>query len=198
MKNEDLVLKNLGIIAGRAIHWWKFLPEEVRATYDVDDLISDCVLQCIRAAKKYKKKRAMTTTFVWWVSDNRCKSILAYYGAQMRGPGKTVSLTNILRTIAAASDEGPQLRQNVELLERVKSSALEPESMVESKQLVEEVLKIATPECRRFLEAILLGSHYRPSQQVRAELQEISTYLVKANFADFQNTQAYLAHHATV
>ena len=77
---NTLECQHLGIIVKRCMHWYRRLPKRVQAFYDVEDMIGDVVLHVITyAAPRYKRDMAAGSTYVWHVTDNKCKMILTHY-----------------------------------------------------------------------------------------------------------------------
>ena len=78
-QQEVLADKHLGIIAQRALHYWHLFPPGVKAYFDAEDLISEVVLQVVKSSRRFNPERAQASTFVWWVADNHCKTLLSRY-----------------------------------------------------------------------------------------------------------------------
>lgn len=72
----SLAEKHLGIIAARVLHYWWLLPPRVRAYFDAEDMISEVVLQVVKSSGKFDPLRSRETTFVWWVANNHCLTLL--------------------------------------------------------------------------------------------------------------------------
>jgi len=134
-----LIEEHLGIVAGRALRYWQLLPDNVKAYYDPDDMVMDVVTHIVRyAARKYDPQRKYCpSTFVWWVADNQCKTLLTKYSSRKY---QTVELPD--------EEEMPQFFSNAETLVRLR------EAMVR----VERVLKgaVGTP-LALYLDNLLYG-----------------------------------------
>ena len=76
--DADIAVRNLGIISQRALWWYRYLPQSVRNFYDAEDMIAEVVLHVVSNASKYLPK-CKESTWVWWVAERRCLSILSHY-----------------------------------------------------------------------------------------------------------------------
>lgn len=191
----------LGIVAERAHHHWKFLPASTRAYYDVDDLISDCVLQVLTSAHKYNPDRARPTTFIWWVANNCCLTIRAKTQTVKRGGGVILtSLSPFLEeqyeTYADFQPSQPITKDPLTMPETLHTDMIDPnlERVLTAKGSVESLISHASRECRDFLEALLLG--HREALRNRRGIEEELTWLIKeidlpAN--SFELVREYLA-----
>lgn len=166
MKKREIAVESyLGIIAQRVLKWWKFLPAEVKATYSIDDMIGDVVIQVIKSArKKFDPKRAKASTFVWWVANNECLTILSRYKTKKRGIGMNVPMIDEVSRKLSSPDGALRLLQ--------------------AKTNIEEMIYIASPSSQDFIDAALNGRRCKPSMAVRQELQEIAK-AKGVTFSDF-------------
>ena len=63
------------------MHWWRYLPPCVKGYYDPEDMIQEAVLHVVRQKAKYRPT-CKESTWVWWVAENKCLSILSHYNSQ--------------------------------------------------------------------------------------------------------------------
>lgn len=90
---SNLITRNLGIVSQRVLHWWKMLPPNVQSGYDVEDMIADVALHIHKQRKKYDRTRVKESTWVWWVAERECLTILAHY-QRKKLSAETVELSN--------------------------------------------------------------------------------------------------------
>lgn len=161
---NKLVVDNLGIIAGRALYWWKRLPLSVKQGYDPEDMISEVALHVIKAAGHYRSDKALPSTFVYHVADNKAQLIMSHYRTAKRC-ADLVPLDKLLNLSAA--DSTTRLR--------------------ESRSAVERVIQYASPGLRNWLAGWLSQSnvHRKPAPAVEQELLNLS-HQHGVRFRDFQ------------
>ena len=150
---DDLLLKNLGIIAQRSLYYWRMLPADVRAYYDAEDMISEAVVQVVTALRRYRKNRSCPTTFIWYVASNECKEILQRYSAQKRTALSTTSFSTGFDLPAPSKAR-----------------------LLEAKDSVQALIAHGSDDARQFLEEVFCHGRRRvPSQEVIEELRKSVT-----------------------
>lgn len=125
--SDDIVTSNLGIIAGRAIKYWPLLPMSVKAYYDVEDMISDCALQVVRASKHFDPTRSKTSTFVWWVANNQCLSTVARYRTA-KFSAEVLPIDEFLFSHFSRPDSNITLKESLSNVERLLEAAVDSTS----------------------------------------------------------------------
>lgn len=99
-QRPELAVRHLGIIAQRCLFWYKSLPNHVKISYDVEDMIGDVVLHVIKRAHFHDVARGKESTFVWHTADNCCMSILQHHSTKQYSVCQTLELTNdVMRTV---------------------------------------------------------------------------------------------------
>lgn len=117
--SKSIAENHLGIIVGRVSYWWKYLPQRTRAFYDRDDMISEVVAHVYARRGKYSSSRAGESTFVFRVSENKCRSILSHYASQQYTARGTIDLTpEVARHVSRPADEAER-EEALNALERV-------------------------------------------------------------------------------
>ena len=150
-KKADLAMRHLGVIASRALYHWRRLPPSVRAGYDPEDMIGDVVLKVIRVSARYNAQRAKEVTWVWWVADNECRSILARYACKKRGADKIVQLPENEYCNPAVTNE--HRRQKACIM----ASPERERRLIESRNAVERTIQFAPDAARDLLSRLLTG-----------------------------------------
>lgn len=165
MNNHEVVTENLGIIARRALFYWKNLPASVRAYYDAEDMISDVTVRVVKVASGFLSSKAKSSTWVWYIADNECKAICYRFGRQKRS-AVTVSLDEVLTEKTPSPED--QYRK------------------LEAKVAVERVIEYASDDLRDYISDFFSRSLRRkPRPEVAAELRHLSRRH-NACFRDFQ------------
>lgn len=130
-----MAVRHLGIITQRVVKWHKFLPQSTRNHYDIEDMVSDVVMHVLAHSPKHTVARGRESTFVWWVADNKCKSILKLWQKQMRagapvrveedgvvymrGSCMTVELSDVMARKLICIDDGPEFVRALNAVELV-------------------------------------------------------------------------------
>jgi hypothetical protein len=162
--SNSIATDNLGIIAGRALHYWRCLPMGVKCWYEPEDMIAELVTEVLRAAPRYDATRALPSTFVYRVADSKAQIILQHYHcAKYTGVEIPVEEQPNLKT----ADNAVRLR--------------------ESRNAVERVIQYASPKLRNWLTGWLTQSNTsrRPAPTVTDELLQLSKQH-GVNYRDFQ------------
>ena len=129
---SNLVNRHLGIIAKHCGRFWRLLPAETRAFYDVEDMISDVVIHVLRRSQQYDASIAKESTWVWHIAENRCKSIVGHYQTKQYTACKTVELTT-------------EVKDSIHYSTRRES---------EAKSAVERMIQYGSDEVRDFLDRL--------------------------------------------
>lgn len=148
--DADIVLDNLGIFVRVATKYWHRFPPALRATYGVDDLVSEITVQVFRQRHRYDPKRGARSTFVWCLAENHCRSLQQAFQQQKR-QGVILSMDSVvLGTQCLVHRRGEALGA------------------------LESVLQDASLELRELLQAFLYLQH-RPRwpQTARTELKRL-------------------------
>ncbi len=104
-QQDCIAARHLGVISQRCLKWWKYLPPRTRAWYGVEDMIGDVVLHVVKMSHRFDPGKAKEVTWVFHVADNRCRTILTFYGKAMRcDKDNTAELTPLLAKRMAAAD----------------------------------------------------------------------------------------------
>jgi len=150
-QQSDITTRSLGIIAQRVLCHWRALPPSVRAVYDPEDMISEVTLHVFTVASKYKPGLAKATTWVWWVADNRCKTILAHYKTKKVGADILVPMPEKFMVV------GPERERH----------------LVESRNAVERTIQHVSESARNLLGDLLGdGLQDKPNKKVVNELRK--------------------------
>ena len=126
-------------------------------------MIGEVVVHVLRVAKQYQPGKALPSTFVYHVADNKCQVIVSHYRAQKH----TASLVPVEEQLhLSATDSSTRLR--------------------EARSAVERVIESASLPLRTWLQAWLLQeTRRRPAPSVAQELLTLSRRH-GAHFRDFQ------------
>lgn len=164
MKSQEIVTSNLGICAQRARHYWRALPRDVQVHYGIEDMIEDVVLRVVRTAHTYKKGKALPSTWVYRVADNKCQDIMIYWQMHKRRDCATIQFC-------------PEME--VKLIhpeDRIK--------LIESKNAIESVLEAVSDPLKHWLDGVLKGEpRKRPNKREVEELRSV----IKRNSASWQD-----------
>lgn len=133
--------QHVGLIATVVLHYWKHLPMHVQTWYSVDDMIGDCLLQVLRVHGEYQSKRGKTSTFIYAVSRNRCREIVASFN-QLKRNAITFSID------ALQEQYGTQ----------VPSKSVPATKVITTRETLELLLEMSGDDLRRVLTTILQGN----------------------------------------
>ena len=161
LDTREITMRNLGIAAERALHYWQRLPVSVKNFYEADDMIDDVVLHIYRKANHYDADKGRASTFVYRVATRRCLDILAYYWAPKRGAAVTVPIEEHW----AAADKA-----------MVDNYAEESRNDVtDSKDAMERVIQFSPDFVRRALAELLSpeGQKRLPAQETIEAIRKI-------------------------
>lgn len=160
---REITMRNLGIIAERALHYWQRLPASVKIFYEADDMISDVVLHVYRKARLYDADRAKPSTFVYNVASRRCQDILAHYWAPKRGAAVTVPLEE---SWAAEAAEKALIADYV---------AANRNDELNSRDVIEHIIQRSPDFVRRFLAELFSpgGVQKLPPQETLDALRKV-------------------------
>lgn len=81
-RHKEIAQIHLGIIVSRVAAYWKYLPQTVRNFYDLEDMVSDCVLHVIRVSHRYDPNKAKSSTWVWHVANHYCEDLRDHFQTQ--------------------------------------------------------------------------------------------------------------------
>jgi len=167
LEHEQMIARNMGIITGRVLLYWRSLPPEVRCHCDIEDMVSEMVLLVYSRLKagRFNPQKAKLSTWIHTIVENQCLSLLQKHKAKKRGPGLTTGMTP-------------------EVAYKLRSPELFI-ALQESKQAVERFLSMASPSARDFLDAVFQGRRHKPGQDVIDEIRKLVTRS-PLTFADIQ------------
>ncbi len=144
----------IGLIAMIALRHWRRLPAHVAAVVSVDDMVDEVLLHLVTASRKYNPKRgASPVTFVHWVAENQCRTLVKHHLCARRFSPQTVPWTDM----ATAPDRC--LRY------------------LEARATVERMLADASVGLRRALQAFLRTRRYRDWEP--SILEEVQALVAK-------------------
>lgn len=111
----------LGIVGKVVCQFWHKLPPAVRTWYDIDDMVSDCVIQVLRVKSKYSPSRGCVSTFIYTVARNHCKQIIESHMQHKRQAvllylDADVMFHNLLPARTALPDQRMRAKETFELL----------------------------------------------------------------------------------
>jgi hypothetical protein len=137
--SNDLVQNNLGIIAGRALHYWQKLPASVKVYYDAEDMINDVVAHVVRVSSRYRASAGRSSTWCWRVSENYCKDLLyKRFLAKKQGAYLTIAFEN---------DQSSYLPDPKSFLE-----------LQEARVGVERIFEFGSDQLKEILEGLFTGT----------------------------------------
>ncbi len=146
----DLAQRHLGIAAKLCLKYYRYLPNDVKSYYDLDDMIADVVLHVFKKSSQYNSSKSKESTWVWHVVDNKCKSILGHFQTKQYTAMQTVELP-------------ADISEKLQVGTRRES---------EAKNAVERMIQYGSDEVRDFLDRIF---NAKPIKLVPAyELQQLA------------------------
>lgn len=120
MSTQQLLIEDhLGIIASFSLYYWRLLPPQVQAYFDGDDMISEVVLQVLSKVNKFDPARSRPSTFVWRVTENHCRTILARYRRPQYAPDPLPLESESPKTYTAPPDRSIRVLEALSNVERV-------------------------------------------------------------------------------
>jgi hypothetical protein len=152
----NLAVQHLGIITTHVHRWYRFIPLNVRAFYEPEDMVADVVLHVHSQMLQYKFEKAKGTTWVYQVAHNCCRDIVQRYQRQMRNAA----------TVEIDEPAARNLSQESFLRQREAFSA------------VERVIERSSDAAKDLIECLLSGDFQRKCDipkyacKAIAELQE--------------------------
>jgi hypothetical protein len=169
---DELVLRHYGIIVQRAVRWYWRLPINVRAVYDLDDMVADAVLHVREKQALYLPEKSMESTWVYHVANRWCQDKVTYCLRSFRN----------VETVPLDDKETAKLSQDSLIRQRVSLDA------------VERVIEFASDGCRDLI-AILLSGGARRASELPEPAREAIPELLKRSRDQHANLDDFLLAH---
>lgn len=133
----DLAAKHLGIIAKHVYNWYRYIPMNVRAFYEPEDMVADVALHVHSIMLRYQPDKAREVTWVYRVAHNACRDIVQRYQRRMRN-----AVTVDIETAVNLSQESFLRRR-------------------EAIGAVEQVIAFSSEAAQELIACILSGEYHR-------------------------------------